>query len=72
VSTAQAAATSLPVIDLSGLEAEVLFVGIGTLANDVAPSTSIVEAVKVFYVMVCERLAAQRCQVATHYTPMGG
>lgn len=69
---AQEAAQTLPTVDFAGLGAEVLFVGIGTAARQVAPPTSVVEAVKAFYEVVCDRLSARSCRVATDYTPIGG
>lgn len=71
-STAEAQANGLPLADLSGMDAEVLFVGIGNTTDGDAPPTAAVEAVKSFYRAICDRLAAKRCDIATDYTPIGG
>ncbi|MTD46701.1 hypothetical protein GKE82_21010 [Conexibacter sp. W3-3-2] len=70
--TAEAQAKGLALADLSGTNAEVLFVGIGNTTDSDAPPTAVVEAVKSFYRVICDRLAAKRCDVATDYTPIGG
>lgn len=69
--TAEAQAQHLTLADLSGLNAEVLFVGIGNTTDGAAPPTSVVDAVKSFYRVICQRLSSRRCEVATDYTPIG-
>lgn len=63
-------AEEVSVPDLTG--ATVTLAGIGRVGDGAPPSTDLVNALRTFYIRVCERTGATGCLATTDITPIGG